>query len=110
MENDTNEQIVTQLETEVELKGLEVSDEQQTETVTHNTTNTNAEQPTPACHHCKLPGHYRNQCGLIERQKAQTENTQNNPGTVNRAGNSSISDINTNKINNNNYKNCNRAE
>ena len=110
MENGTDEQIVTQLETELKLIGLEGPDELQTETVTHNTANTNADRPTPACNHCKIAGDYRNQCPLLERQTPQTENTQNNHGTVNRATKSSISNINTNKINNNNYKNCNRAQ
>ena len=26
-------------------------------------------RPKPKCHHCKKPGHYRNQCRLLKRQK-----------------------------------------
>ena len=46
LENGTNEQIVTHLERELELNGLEAPDELQINTVSHNTANTNAERPT----------------------------------------------------------------
>ena len=53
---------------------------------------------------------YRNQCRLVKREKEQTENTQNNPGSKNRGANKSIPNNNTNNNNsNNNYKNSNRA-
>ena len=66
----------------------------------------------PNCHRCKKPAHYRNQCRLLERQKEQSEDTQDNPGNKNNGAKNSIPNNNTNKKkkNNNNYKNNNRAE
>ena len=58
--NDTYEQIVTHLEKELQLTGLEAPDGLQINTVSHKTANTNADRPKPTCHHCKKPGHYRN--------------------------------------------------
>ena len=55
----------------------------------------------------KKPGHYRNQCCLLKRQREQSENTQNNPGNRNSGANISIPNNNTNK-NNNNYKNSDK--
>ena len=79
--------------------------------MSHNTANTNADKPKPACYHCKKPRHYRNQGRLLKRQKEQSENTQNKPRNKNSAANNSIANNNTNKnINTNNYKNSNRAE
>ena len=71
-------------------------------------TNTNADRPKPTCHHCKKPGHYRNQCRLLKKQREQTENDQNNPGNKNSAANTSNPNGNVN--NNNNNKNSNKAE
>ena len=53
LENGKNEQIVTHLERELELNGLEAPDELQINTVSHNTANANAERPKPTCHHCE---------------------------------------------------------
>ena len=80
--------------------------------MSHNTANTNAERAKPACHHCKKPGHYRNQCRLLKKQQEQTENTQNNPGNKNSDASNSKpnSNLNNNNNNHNNYKNSNRAE
>ena len=64
MENGTYEQIVTHLERELELNCLEAPDELQINTVSQQPRNTNADRPKPTCHHCKKPGHYRNQCRL----------------------------------------------
>ena len=110
--NGTYEQIVTHLERELELNGLQAPDELQVNTVSHNTANTNAERPKPTCHLRKKPGHYRNQCRLLKKQREQTENTQNNPGNKNSdASNSNPhSNLNKNNNNHNNYKNSNRAE
>ena len=58
LENGTYEQIVTHLEKELELNGLEAPDELQINTVGHNTANTDRTKPTR--HYCKKPGHYRN--------------------------------------------------
>ena len=64
----------------MDLNGLEAHDELQTNTMSQQLTNTNAHRPKPLCHHCKKPGHYRNQCPLLKKQREQTENNQNNPG------------------------------
>ena len=104
-----NEQIVTHLERELELNGLEAPDELPINNVSQQPTNTSADRPKPTCHHCKNPGHYRNQCRLLKKQREQTEDTQNNPG--NRNSDASASNPNSNVNNhNNNYQNCNRAE
>ena len=65
LEDGTYEQVVTLLEWELKLNGLKASDELQINTVSHNTTNTNADRPEPTCHHCKKPGHYKTQCLCI---------------------------------------------
>ena len=105
LENGTNEQIVTHLEGELELNSLEAPDELQINTLSHNAANTNADRPKPKCNHCKKPGHYRNLCHLLKRQKEQSEDTQNNGGNKNSGTNYSIpKNNNTNKNNNNNYK------
>ena len=70
--------------------------------------NTNADRPKPKCHHCKKPGHYRNQCRLLKKEREQTENNQNNPGNKNSAANNSNPNSNVNNTNNN--KNSNKAE
>ena len=62
LENGTYEQIVTHLENELELNGLESRDELQINTVSHNTANLNADRTKPTCHYSKKPGHFRNQC------------------------------------------------
>ena len=108
LENGTYEQIVTHLERELELNGLEAPDELPINNVSQQPTNTNADRPKPTCHHCKKPGHYRNQCRLLKKQRETTENNQNNPGNKNSDAN--ISNPNSNAKNNNNNRNNNRAE
>ena len=66
LENGTYEQIVTHLEKEKELNGLEALDELQINNVNQQITNTNAHRPKPTCQHCKKRGHYRNQCRLLK--------------------------------------------
>ena len=88
LENGTYEQIVTHLERELELNGLEAPDELPVNNVSQQPTNTNADRPKPTCHHCKKPGHYRN-------QKNSAANTSNPNSNVN---------------NTNNNKNSNKAE
>ena len=60
----------------------------------------------------KKPGHYRNQCRFLEKQRERTENVQNNPGNKNSgAKNSNPKNSNVNNNNNiNNHKNSKRAE
>ena len=108
LENGTFEQIVTHLERELELNGLEAPDELPINIVSQQPTNTNADRPKPTCHHCKKPGHYRNQCRLLKKQQETTEKNQNNPGNKNSDANTS--NPNSNANNNNNSKNNNRAE
>ena len=60
---------------------MEAPDELQINNVNQQLTNTKADRPKPTCHHCKKPGHYRNQCRLLKKQREQTENNQNNPET-----------------------------
>ena len=94
LENGTYEQIVTHLERELELNGLEAPDELQINTVSHNTVNANADKTKPTCHYCKKPRHYKSQCRLLKKRREQTENNQNNPGNKN-------SDVSTSNPNGN---------
>ena len=57
LENGTYEQIVTHLEKELELNGLEAPDELQINTVSQKLTNTNADTSKSTCHHCGKTGH-----------------------------------------------------
>ena len=109
LENGTYEQIVTHLERELELNGLEAPDELQINTVSHNTVKANTDKTKPTCHYSKKPGHYKNQCRLLKKQREQTENNQNNPGNKNSDANTSYPNGNVNNPNNNN-RNSNRAE
>ena len=109
MENATYEQIVTHLEKELELNGLEAPDELQINTVSHNTVNANADRAKRTCHYCKKPGHYKNQFRSLKKQREQTEKNENNPG--NKSSDAITSNPNGNVINpNNNNRNSNRAE
>ena len=56
LENGTCEQIVTHLERELELNGLEAPDELPTNNVSQQPTKTNADRPKRTCHRCKKPG------------------------------------------------------
>ena len=109
LENGLYEQIVTHLEKELELNGLEAPGELQINTVSHNTVNANADRTKPTCRYCKKPSHYKNQCRLLKKQREQTENIQNNPGNKNSDVNTSNRNGNVNNPNNNN-RNSNRAE
>ena len=75
--------IVTHLERELELNGLEAPDERPINNMNQQPTNTNAHRPKTTCHHCKKPRHFRNQSRLLKKQREQTENMQNNPGNKN---------------------------
>ena len=105
LENGTYEQIVTHLERESELNGLEAPDELQKSTVSHK----NADRTKSTCHDSKKPGRYRNQCRLLKKQRELSENTQKDPGSKDSGANNSIPKNNTNK-NNNNYKNSDKPE
>ena len=53
LENGTFEQIVSHLEKELELNGLEAPDEMPINTVTQQAPQQNSNKPRPTCHHCK---------------------------------------------------------
>ena len=108
LENGTYEQIVTHLERELELNCLEAPDGLPINNVSQQPTNTNADRPKPTCHGCKKPGHYKNQCRLLKKQREQTENNQNNPG--NKTSDTNTSNPNSNVNKNNNNRNNNKAE
>ena len=107
LENGAYEQIVTHLERELELNGLEAPDELPINNVNQQPRNTNADRPKPTCHHCKKPKHYRNQCRLLKKQREQAEDVQDNRGNKHRGANTSNSNS---KLNNNKNRNSNRAE
>ena len=88
---------------------MEAPDELQVNTVSHNTANANADRRKLTCHQCEKPGHYRNQCRLLKKQREQTGTNQNNPGNKNNNANTSNPNGNVNNPNNNN-KNSNKAE
>ena len=109
LENGTYEQIVSHLERELELNGLEAPDEMQINTVIQQDTQQNSEKPNPTCHHCKKPGHYRNQCRQLKRGKDRAQN--NTDGAANNKNNNGSAQTNsnpnhrvpvTNKVNNTN--------
>ena len=77
LENGTYEQIVSHLERELELNGLKAPDEMQLNTVMQQDTQQDSEKPKPTCHRCKKPGHYRNQCRQLKREKDQVQNNTN---------------------------------
>ena len=109
LENDTYEQMVTNLETELELEGLEAPDELQINIVNHNTVHANADRPKRTWHDCQKAGHCKSRCHLLKKQREQTEKFQNNPGNKNSDANTSNPNRNFNNPNKNN-KNSNRAE
>ena len=55
LENGTYEEIVSHLERELELNGLEAPDEMPINTVTQQAPQQNSNKPRPTCHHCKRP-------------------------------------------------------
>ena len=48
---------ILKLEKELELNGLEASDEMPINTVTQQAPQQNSNKHKPTCHHCKKPGH-----------------------------------------------------
>ena len=84
LENGTFEQIVSHLEKELELNGLEAPDALQVNTVTQQPTQQNSEKPKPTGHHSKKPGHYRNQCRQLSREKDQARNNTNSADNNNK--------------------------
>ena len=66
LENGTYEQVVSRLERELELNGLEAPDEMPINTVTQQPPQQNSEKSKPTWNHCKKPGHYQNQCRQLK--------------------------------------------
>ena len=97
LENGTYEQIVSHLERELELNGLEAPDELPLNTVTQQTHQQNTNKPRPTCHHCKKPGHYQNQCRQLKREKDQTRNNTNGANNNNGSAQTN-SNPNNNKV------------
>ena len=58
LENGTYEQVVSHLESGLELNGLEAPDEMPKNNVTQQAPQQNSNKPRPTCHDCKKPGHY----------------------------------------------------
>ena len=107
LENGTYEEIVSHLERELELNGLEAPDEMPINTVTQQAPQQNSNKPRPTCHHCKKPGHYQNQCRQLKREKDQTRTNTNNANNNNESAqtnsnldNKVVNNTTGNKINN----------
>ena len=104
LENGTYEEIVSHLERELELNGLEAPDEMPINTVTQQAPQQNSNKPRPTCHHCKKPGHYQTQCRQLKREKNQTRtitnNANNNNGSAQTNSNLDNKVVNNTKGNN----------
>ena len=77
MQKSTYGQVVSHLETELEVNGFENPDELQINTVMQEATQQNSDKPKQTCQHCKKPGHYRNQCRELKRKKDQARSNTN---------------------------------
>ena len=69
LENGTFEQVVSHLETDLELIGLEAPDGLRRNPVTQQATQQNPEKPKSTCHLCRKPNDYPNQCRQLKREK-----------------------------------------
>ena len=103
LENGTYEQIVSHLERELELTGLEAPDEMPINTVTQQAPQQNSDNLRPTCLNCQKPGHYQKQCRQVKREKDQTRNNTNSANN-NNAGAQTNSNPN-NKVANNTKEN-----
>ena len=100
LENCTLEQIVTYLERELELNGLEAPDELQLNIVGQCATK-KPEKLIPKCHYCKKPVHYIKQRPQLINQKEQAADTKTISGNNNSAPtNSNSNPSNSNHTNN----------
>ena len=71
-------------------------------------TNHTAKLRKPTCHHCKKPGHYRNQCRQLKRKEDQARNNTNSADNSNNNISGKTNSYSNNKIYNNtnaNYTN-----
>ena len=96
LENGTFDQIVSHLEKQLELNGLEASDELQIKTVTQQLTQTKSGKPKPTCHHCKKPGHHQNQCRQLKQETDFAKNNTNSAGNNNKNNNAGQTNSNSN--------------
>ena len=113
LENGTYDEIVSHLQRELELNGMETPDELQINSVTQQATQQNSEKPKPTCHHCKKPGHYRNQCRQFIREKEQARNNTNsadNNNNINSADQTNSNSNNKKLSNNTNANNTNNQK
>ena len=97
LEDGTYEQIVSHLERELELNGLEAPDEMPKNTVTQQTPQQNTNKPRPTCHHCRKPSQYQKQCRQLKREKDQTRNNTNSANNNNGSAETN-SNLNNNKV------------
>ena len=105
LENDTYGQILSHLEKDLELNGLEAPEELQINTVTQRAIQQNPEKPKPTYHHCKKPGHYRNQCRQLKREKDQKNKTNSAGNNNNISGGQTKSNSNKKVLNDTNANN-----
>ena len=103
LENGAYEQIVSHLEKELELNGLEAPDEMPIHTVTQRAPQQNSDKPKPTCHHCRKPSHYQNQCRQLKREKDQTRNITNSANNNN--GSAQTNSNHNHKVANNTKEN-----
>ena len=80
LENGKYDQIVSHLEKELELNGLETPDQLKINTGTQQATQQNSEKSKSTCHHCKKPGRNRNQRRQLNWEKDQAQNIMNSAG------------------------------
>ena len=95
LENGTYDQIFSHPEREFELNGFEAPDEMQINTVTQQASQQNSDKSKATCHHCEKPGHYRNQCRQLKREKDQVQN--NIDSATNNKNNKDSAQINSNR-------------
>ena len=100
LENGTYKQILSHLERELELNGLEAPDDMPINTVTQQAPQQNSNKPKLTCHYCKKTGHYQNQCRQLKGEKDQTRNNTNSANKNNVSAQTN-SNPNNNKVANN---------
>ena len=93
---------MSHLQKEMELSGLEASEEMHINTVTQQASLQDSEKTKPTCHQCKKPGHYRNQRRQLKQEKDQIQNTRNSAENNNNNNSSGQTNSNSkNKVSNN---------
>ena len=99
LKNGTYEQIVSHLERELKLNGLEAPDEMPISTPTQQAPQQNSDKPKPTCQQSKKPVNYQNQCRELKREKDQTQNNTNSANLSN--GSTQPNSNPNNKVSNN---------